>query len=66
MVKTIPIRLVRLATALLAILFALCAAQLEAGDRPNVVLMLSDNLQFSKRCAARDAMGVHCENKRYF
>ena len=43
MVKTIPLRL---ATALLAILGSLCAAQLEAGDRPNVVLMLSDNLGY--------------------
>ena len=43
MVKTIPLRL---ATALLAILGTLCAAQLEAGDRPNVVLMLSDNLGY--------------------
>ena len=43
MVKTNP---VRLATALLAILGTLCAAQLEAGDRPNVVLMLSDNLGY--------------------
>ena len=43
MVKPIPLRL---ATALLAILGSLCAAQLEAGERPNVVLMLSDNLGY--------------------
>ena len=43
MVKTNP---VRLATALLAMVGTLCAAQLEAGDRPNVVLMLSDNLGY--------------------
>ena len=43
MVKTNPLRL---ATALLAMVGTLCAAQLEAGDRPNVVLMLSDNLGY--------------------
>ena len=43
MFKTISLRL---ATTLVAIICALCAAQLKAGDRPNVVLMLSDNLGY--------------------
>mgnify|MGYP001474312793 CR=1 FL=1 len=43
MVKTIP---VSRATALVAIICVLYAAQLHAGERPNVLLMLSDNLGY--------------------